>query len=58
MHFDLGRNEVIEVIDHGPISLPTEHARYFAPDHEPLRADLKPLEITQPEGPSFTSTAT
>ena len=54
VHFDLGRNEVIEVIDHGPIALPAEHARYFAPDHEPLRTDLKPLEITQPEGPSFT----
>jgi primary-amine oxidase len=54
VHFDLGRNEVIEVIDHGPVTLPTEHARYFAADHEPLRTDLKPLEITQPEGPSFT----
>ena len=54
MHFDLGRNEVIEVIDHGPVSLPQQHARYFPADHEPLRTDLKPLEITQPEGPSFT----
>lgn len=54
VHFDLGRNEVIEVIDHGATTLPTEHARYFAADHEPLRTGLKPLEITQPEGPSFT----
>ncbi len=54
VHFDLGRNEVIEVIDHGATSLPQQHARYFAADHEPLRTDLKPLEITQPEGPSFT----
>jgi primary-amine oxidase len=54
VHFDLGRNEVIEVIDHGAVSLPEHHARYFAADHEPLRTDLKPLEITQPEGPSFT----
>ncbi len=54
VHFDLGRNEVIEVIDHGPVTMPTEHARYFAPDHAPLRTDLKPIEITQPEGPSFT----
>ena len=54
VHFDLGRNEVIEVIDHGAMSLPEQHARYFAADHEPLRTDLKPLEITQPEGPSFT----
>ncbi|MGZ4711653.1 MAG: primary-amine oxidase [Acidimicrobiia bacterium] len=54
VHFDLGRNEVIEVIDHGPITMATQHARYFAPDHEPLRTDLKPIAITQPDGPSFT----
>jgi primary-amine oxidase len=54
VHFDLGRNEVIEVIDHGAVSMPQQHARYYAADHEPLREDLKPLEITQPEGPSFT----
>ena len=53
VHFDLGRNEVIEVIDHGVVSLPHEHARYFAADHEPLRADIKPLHIVQPDGPSF-----
>ena len=54
VHFDMGRNEVIEVIDHGATPLPAEPARYFAADHEPLRTGLKPLEITQPEGPSFT----
>jgi primary-amine oxidase len=54
VHFDLGRNEVIEVIDHGITPLPPNHARYFPADHEPLRDGLKPLEITQPEGPSFT----
>ena len=54
VHFDLGRDEVIEVIDHGVVSMPTEPARYFAADNEPLRTDLRPIEITQPEGPSFT----
>jgi primary-amine oxidase len=54
VHFDLGRNEVIEVIDHGETGLPPHHARYYPEDHEPLRTDLKPLEITQPDGPSFT----
>jgi primary-amine oxidase len=54
VHFDLGRNEVIEVIDHGTTTLPTQHARYSTDEHQPLRTDLKPLEITQPEGPSFT----
>ena len=53
VHFDLGRNEVIEVIDHGVVSMPEQHARYFAADNEPLRTDLKPIHITQPEGPSF-----
>jgi primary-amine oxidase len=54
VHFDLGRNEVIEVIDHGPVTVPNQPARYFAADNEPLRTDLKPIAITQPEGPSFT----
>jgi primary-amine oxidase len=54
VHFDLGRNEVIEVIDHGPVTMPTQPARYFAADNEPLRTDLKPIAITQPDGPSFT----
>ena len=54
VHFDLGRNEVIEVIDHGVVTMPEQHARYFAPDNEPLRTDLKPIHITQPDGPSFT----
>jgi primary-amine oxidase len=54
VHFDLGRNEVIEVVDHGVVPVPERHARYFAADNEPLRTDLKPIHITQPEGPSFT----
>jgi primary-amine oxidase len=59
VHVDLGRGEVIEVIDHapadaGPIPVPTAHARYGADDVGPLRADLRPISITQPDGPSFT----
>src|SRR5262249_27761126 len=54
VHFDMGRNEVIEVLDHGVVPLPQQHARYFVEDHQPLRHDLKPISITQPEGPSFT----
>jgi primary-amine oxidase len=54
VHFDLGRNEVIEVIDHGVVPLPTESGSYYAEDQPSLRTDLKPIEITQPEGPSFT----
>jgi primary-amine oxidase len=54
VHFDMGRREVIEVIDHGVVPLPPNHARYGADDQPSLRTDLKPLHITQPEGPSFT----
>ena len=60
VHVDLGRGEVIEVIDHAlltgtdPIPVPVAGARYGAADVGPLRTDLRPIEITQPDGPSFT----
>jgi primary-amine oxidase len=54
VHFDNGRNEVVEVIDHGVTPLPPNRASYYAEDQPRLRTDLKPISITQPEGPSFT----
>ncbi|HWS44242.1 MAG TPA: primary-amine oxidase, partial [Acidimicrobiia bacterium] len=54
VHFDNGRNEVIEVIDHGVVPLPPHRASYLVEDQPRLRTDLKPIAITQPEGPSFT----
>jgi len=51
---DMARGEVLEVIDHGPVSIPEEHGSYYQEDNEPLRVDLKPLEIVQPDGVSFT----
>jgi primary-amine oxidase len=53
VHFDLGRNEVIEVIDHGVVPLPPNRASYYSEDQPRLRTGLKPLTISQPEGPSF-----
>jgi primary-amine oxidase len=50
---DLHDMAVVEVEDHGVVPLPPEHARYTPDSVGPLRADLKPLEIHQPEGPSF-----
>ncbi|MFM8236358.1 MAG: primary-amine oxidase [Actinomycetota bacterium] len=47
-------NEVLEVVDYGVVPMPTESGSYLPDDHAPLRTDLKPLEIVQPEGPSFT----
>src|SRR6476469_566290 len=54
VHFDNGRNEVLEVNDHGVTPLPPNRASYRAEDQPRLRTDLKPISITQPEGPSFT----
>ncbi len=54
VHFDNGNNEVLEVIDYGVTPLPPNRASYYAEDQPKLRSDLKAIEITQPEGPSFT----
>jgi primary-amine oxidase len=54
VHFDLGNNEVIEVIDHGVVALPSNRASFWVEDQPALRRDLKPISISQPEGPSFT----
>ncbi|MEP7019563.1 MAG: tyramine oxidase, partial [Pseudonocardiales bacterium] len=49
---DLNRLEVLRVEDHGVVPIPVESGD-FGRD-ETMRTDLKPLEITQPEGPSYT----
>ncbi|WP_433507053.1 primary-amine oxidase [Pseudonocardia halophobica] len=60
---DMDKMEVIDVRDHGVVPLPPKAGNYapelmFDGDNRPaftrLREDVKPLEITQPEGPSFT----
>ena len=60
---DLDAREVLEVIDHGVVPLPPAPGNYEepwlfesgnVPPVERFREDLKPIEITQPEGPSFT----
>jgi primary-amine oxidase len=51
---DIGRGEVLEVADHGAVPLPPERGGYLRDDVGPMRDDLKPVEITQPDGPSFT----
>ena len=50
---DMGRGEVLEVVDDGVVPLPPKSGSYYPEHNGPLRDDLKPLEITQPEGPSF-----
>jgi primary-amine oxidase len=51
---DLATAEVLEVEDHGVVPIPAGTGRYDADHVGPLRDDLKPLVITQPEGVSFT----
>ncbi|MFD4668709.1 primary-amine oxidase [Lentzea sp. NPDC058450] len=49
-HIDLTAGSVLRVEDHGDVPVPPEHGRYTGV--EP-RTSLRPVEITQPEGPSF-----
>ncbi len=50
---DLNAMKVIRVEDFGVVPLPPQPGNYRADRSGPLRTDLKPLEITQPKGPSF-----
>jgi primary-amine oxidase len=49
---DLHRGEVLEVRDYGAVALPAGMGEYRAA-FRTMRDDVKPIEITQPEGPSF-----
>jgi primary-amine oxidase len=60
---DLNAGEVVQVDDYGVVPFPTQPGNYEEPwlfdeGNVPAvsgyREDLKPIEITQPEGPSFT----
>ncbi len=51
---DMGAGEVLEVIDEGVVPIPPSSGSYYPEHNGPLREDLKPISITQPEGPSFT----
>jgi primary-amine oxidase len=62
VEFDIDRMEVVNVEDHGVVPLPPKAGNYDprrmaaadnVPRYETQRGDLKPIEITQPEGPSF-----
>ncbi|RRO20443.1 primary-amine oxidase [Saccharopolyspora rhizosphaerae] len=54
-HIDLTRREVLRVVDHREFPVPQEPGNFDDPEVTgPPRTSLKPIEITQPEGPSFT----
>jgi primary-amine oxidase len=51
---DLNRMEVLQVDDHEVVPIPPEPGMFDASAVQSYRDDLKPLEIVQPHGPSFT----
>lgn len=60
---DLDEMKVVDVTDHGVVPLPPKSGNYYpelvfedgnVPAYSEERAALQPLEITQPNGPSFT----
>ena len=51
---DLNTMELIELMDSGVTPLPPEAGNYAPRYTGPARDDLRPIEITQPEGTSFT----
>ncbi|MFC7401317.1 primary-amine oxidase [Citricoccus sp. GCM10030269] len=56
-YVDVTTKTVDQVIDLGVMPIPSEHGNYTDPELTgPVRTSQKPIEITQPEGPSFTIT--
>jgi primary-amine oxidase len=51
---DLNTMKVVRVDDHGAVPFPPETGNWAGPYLPEARTDLKPLVISQPEGPSFT----
>lgn len=65
---DLDRMSVVEIVDHGVVPVPVERGNYIpelitgqipgyrnvTPTFDAIRDDVRPLEIIQSEGPSFT----
>jgi primary-amine oxidase len=54
-YIDLTTREVIELIDDAVLPIPVECGNFDDPAYVgPARTTLKPIEISQPDGPSFT----
>ena len=50
---DLNRKEVVRVEDHGVVPLPPKAGNWGRSAFPNPRSDLKPLDVSQPNGPSF-----
>ena len=53
-YVDIDAEKVIRLDDHGVVPIPPEHGNYDVESSGPMREDLRPIEITQPEGTSFS----
>ena len=53
-HVDIIGKKVIKLIDTGVVPVPTEQGNFDEAHVGPPRTTLKPLAITQPQGPSFS----
>jgi primary-amine oxidase len=54
-YVDLTARRVVRLIDHELLPIPAEEGNFDDPGYVgPVRETLKPIEITQPDGPSFT----
>ncbi|MGA9873432.1 MAG: primary-amine oxidase, partial [Rhodococcus sp. (in: high G+C Gram-positive bacteria)] len=53
VHVDLVENRVIGIEDEGDVPVPAGSGKYTRDGVGPARTTLKPIEIIQPEGPSF-----
>ncbi len=52
---DMIERRVVRIIDDGPVENPMAEGNFEDPEVTgPLRTDLKPIRISQPDGPSFT----
>ena len=51
---DLNRREVIRIDDYGVVPVPSEVGEYRTGLTGPERTDMRPIEVLQPEGASFT----
>ena len=47
------RMQVVRIDDHGALPVPEEHGDYRDGGGRPYRDDLRPIEVTQPEGSSL-----
>jgi primary-amine oxidase len=51
---DINRGEVVRIDDYGVVPVPVAEANYAQRFQKTWRTGLKPIEVVQPQGPSFT----